>query len=208
MYVFDDLPDNQVAIYSKMHHACIDGGAGAAMAQLIYDTTPTPRDVTKPSARKSGGTKNDEREFISSLVASSLQFWSSGNSSAGSPKFEARTGQTDLGSVLVDALMDGLRQSRQFVESLPDVLSVVNEVGRKIASPTAIGHLKTMIAPPTPLNRSISSERSFAAVSLPMHRVRAIATAAGTKLNDVVLAISSGVLRQHLLDQASCRSSR
>ena len=50
MYVFDDLPDNQVAIYSKMHHACIDGGAGAAMAQLIYDTTPTPRDVTKPSA--------------------------------------------------------------------------------------------------------------------------------------------------------------
>jgi diacylglycerol O-acyltransferase / wax synthase len=202
MYVFDDLPDNQVAIYSKMHHACIDGGAGAAMAQLIYDTTPTPRDVTKPSARQSGGRKNDEQEFISSLVASSLQFWSLGNSPAGSPKFEPpRTGKTDLGSVLVDAVMDGLRQSRQFVESLPDVLNVVNEVSRKIASPRAIGDLKTMIAPPTPLNRSISSERSFAAVSLPMPRVKAIATAAGTKLNDVVLAISSGVLRQHLLGQ-------
>jgi diacylglycerol O-acyltransferase / wax synthase len=77
----------------------------------------------------------------------------------------------------------------------------VNEVSRKIASPSAIGDLKTMIAPPTPLNRSISSERSFAAVSLPMPRVKAIATAAGTKLNDVVLAISSGVLRQHLLGQ-------
>ena len=52
MYVFEDLPDNQVAIYSKMHHACIDGGAGAAMAQLLYDATPTPRETTKPAARK------------------------------------------------------------------------------------------------------------------------------------------------------------
>jgi diacylglycerol O-acyltransferase / wax synthase len=29
VYVFDCLPDDQVAIYSKMHHACIDGGAPA-----------------------------------------------------------------------------------------------------------------------------------------------------------------------------------
>ena len=50
---------------------------------------------------------------------------------------------------LVDALMDGLQQKQQFVENLPAIFGVVNEVGRKVASPTAIGDLKTMIAPPT-----------------------------------------------------------
>jgi diacylglycerol O-acyltransferase / wax synthase len=201
IYVFDGLPDQQVAIYSKMHHACVDGGAGAAMAQIIYDTTPTPREMAKPAERKPAK-KSDERDFISSLVASSLQFWNFGDASAGLPKIETpRTGKTDLGSVLVDALMDGLRQSRQFVEGLPEIIKVVNAIGSKMMSPSSIGDLRKMIAPRTPLNGSISSERSFAVASLPMPRVKAIAAKAGTKLNDVVLAVSSGVLRQHLIGQ-------
>src|ERR1700741_4625691 len=77
MYVFDALPDNQVAIYSKMHHACIDGGAGAAMAQLIYDASPSPREVDAPPPRKPSR-KDDERDFVLALVASSLEFWTSG----------------------------------------------------------------------------------------------------------------------------------
>ena len=182
-----------------MHHACIDGGAGAAMAQLLYDATATPREIAKPAARKAAE-KTDERDFISSLVASSLQFWNLGDPGSVLPRIETpRTGKTDLGSVLVDALMDGLQQSRQFVQSLPEILKVVNDVGDKIASPKGIGDLKSIMAPPTPLNRSISSERSFAAVSLSMPRVKAVAAKAGTKLNDVVLAMSSGVLREHLL---------
>jgi diacylglycerol O-acyltransferase / wax synthase len=202
IYVFDDLPDNQAAIYSKMHHACIDGGAGTALTQLIYDATPTPREMAKPAARKAAAKKTDEGDFVSSLVASWLQFWNFGDTAGGLPKIETpRTGKTDLGSVLVDAFWDSLKQSQQFVQSLPNVLKVVNEIGGKIASPSATGYLNTMIAPPTPLNGSISSERSYAAVSLSLPRVRAVAAKAGVKLNDVVLAMSSGVLRQHLLNQ-------
>jgi diacylglycerol O-acyltransferase / wax synthase len=119
IYVFEDLPDRQVAIYSKMHHACIDGGAGAAMSQLLYDATPTPAETAKPAARKAAG-KTDEPDFVSSLVASSLQLWNFGDGTGGSPKIEApRTGKTDLGSVLVDAFIDGMKQSRQFVEGIP-----------------------------------------------------------------------------------------
>src|SRR5580692_10661910 len=72
VYVFDCLPDDQVAIYSKMHHACIDGGAGAAMAQLIYDASPSPREVDAPPPRKPSR-KDDERDFVSALVASAIQ---------------------------------------------------------------------------------------------------------------------------------------
>ena len=73
VYVFDCLPDDQVAIYSKMHHACIDGGAGAAMAQLIYDASPLPREVDVPPPREMSP-KEDERDFVSAHVASSLEF--------------------------------------------------------------------------------------------------------------------------------------
>ena len=31
-YVFEGMKDNEIGLYSKMHHACIDGGAGAAQS--------------------------------------------------------------------------------------------------------------------------------------------------------------------------------
>jgi diacylglycerol O-acyltransferase / wax synthase len=202
IYVFEDLPDRQVAIYSKMHHACIDGGAGAAMAQLLYDATPEPREPDKPAARKTTAKAADERDFVSSLVASSLQFWSFGDGAGRLPKFDTpRTGKTDLGSVLVDAFLEGMQQSRQFVETLPDIWKAFGDVGGKMTAPGRLDDLKKIMAPPTPLNGSVSSERSYAAVSLSMPRVKAVAAKAGVKLNDVVLAMSSGVLREHLIGQ-------
>jgi WS/DGAT/MGAT family acyltransferase len=193
------LSDNQVAIYTKMHHACIDGGAGAAMAQLLYDASPTPRETGKPVL---GANKSDERDFISSLVASSLQFWDFGERTSLLPKIEKpRTGKTDLGSVLVDAFMDSLQQGGQIIQAAPDILYVMREIGGKLASPGGLSDLRKMIAPRTMLNRSISSERSYAAISLSMPRVKAVAAKAGAKLNDVVLAISSGVLRAYLRNQ-------
>nr|WP_186307109.1 wax ester/triacylglycerol synthase domain-containing protein [Mesorhizobium amorphae] len=54
--VIDGLDDGNVAIYSKMHHAAIDGGAGMAIAAALYDMSPLPRKVKppepKPAVRK------------------------------------------------------------------------------------------------------------------------------------------------------------
>jgi len=57
-----------------------------------------------------------------------------------------------------------------------------------------------MAAPSTPLNVTISSERSFAGVSLPLGRVKAVGAKAGGKVNDVVLALTAGMLRRFLLE--------
>ena len=43
-YVFEGMKDNEIGLYSKMHHACIDGGAGAALTNMIYDISPVPRE--------------------------------------------------------------------------------------------------------------------------------------------------------------------
>jgi diacylglycerol O-acyltransferase / wax synthase len=203
VYVFDGLPDDRIAIYSKMHHACIDGGAGAAMAQLIYDASPSPREVDAPPPRKASR-NDDERDFVSALVASSLEFWTLGEKDRLSASVEVpRTGKSDLVSVLVDSAIQGLHQRNKFLAGLPQVLKMANELGNKLIGTPSLHDLSKLIAPPTIINGSISSERSYAAVTLPMSRMKAIAAKSGTKLNDVVLAVSSGVLRGHLLEQGA-----
>src|SRR6201986_4492886 len=60
-----------------------------------------------------------------------------------------------------------------------------------------------MASPPTILNKSISSERSFAGVSVSLSRAKALAKLSGGKLNDVVLALSSGVVRPYLVKRGA-----
>ena len=52
--------------------------------------------------------------------------------------------------------------------------------------------------PQTPLNVSITGERRFAALSIPLDDAEARARAHDAKLNDVVLALCSGALRRYL----------
>ena len=73
----------------------------------------------------------------------------------------------------------------------------------KIADPKSRESIAGMMSPPTILNKQISSERSFAGVSIPLSRAKAVAKAAGGKLNDVVLAISSGVVRRYLVERGA-----
>ena len=55
--------------------------------------------------------------------------------------------------------------------------------------------------PRTPFNTPVSGSRRFVAQSWPFERVRAVGKAFDGTLNDAVLAMCSGALRRHLLDQ-------
>ena len=106
-------------------------------------------------------------------------------------------------SALVDSAIQELHQRSKFLTRLPQVLKMASELGNKLIGTQSLDDLKRLIAPPTIINGSISSERSYAAVTLPMSRMKAIAAKSGTKLNDVVLAVSSGVLRGRLLEHGA-----
>ena len=56
------------------------------------------------------------------------------------------------------------------------------------------------LGPKTPLNVSITNQRSFAARSVSLAEVKQIAKACGGTVNDVVLAASAGALRRYLDD--------
>jgi len=50
-YVIDGLVGGRLAIYTKIHHAAVDGGAGMVLTNMMYDATPTPRRIEPPPAR-------------------------------------------------------------------------------------------------------------------------------------------------------------
>jgi diacylglycerol O-acyltransferase / wax synthase len=49
-FVIDGLRSGQVALYAKVHHAGMDGQAGVAVAQAIFDLAATGREVPPPPA--------------------------------------------------------------------------------------------------------------------------------------------------------------
>src|SRR6185369_4432162 len=73
-YVFEGMKDNEIGLYSKMHHAAIDGGAGAALTSMIYDISPVPRQVEAPT----GGAKpmQEPRDIAANLLDSYQQLFS------------------------------------------------------------------------------------------------------------------------------------
>jgi diacylglycerol O-acyltransferase len=58
----------------------------------------------------------------------------------------------------------------------------------------------SLYAPRTMLNTTITGSRRFAAQDWPLERLRAIGKASGTTLNDVVLAMCSGAIRNYLIE--------
>ena len=84
----------------------------------------------------------------------------------------------------------------KFAGSIPSMLKSVSDVVGKISDPKSRESIASMVSPPTILNKAISSERSFAGTSISLSRAKAVAKASGGKLNDVVLALSSGVVRR------------
>lgn len=49
--VIEGLEDGRVALYSKVHHAAVDGGAGMVITKALYDLTPEPREVEPPQPK-------------------------------------------------------------------------------------------------------------------------------------------------------------
>src|ERR1035437_4358806 len=202
-YVFEGMKDNEIGLYSKMHHACIDGGAGAALTNMIYDVTPVPRKVEPPAARAKAG--QEPRDIAANFIDSYQQLWTQPfDASAAAKGIDLpRSGKSDLGSILFDNAMFQIESAVKFVGSVPTLLKSVSDVVGKISDPKSRDSMASMVSPSTILNKSISSERSFAGVSISLSQAKALAKRAGGKLNDVVLAISSGVVRRYLLERAA-----
>jgi diacylglycerol O-acyltransferase / wax synthase len=165
-YVIDGLESGQVAIYTKIHHAAMDGASSQLLIQALYDLTPEPREIPPPPPR---------------APASKLQ--------------------TGVEAWVRGAVTNVVRHEIRALQLVPDALKALSQV--VLPNPDTLRYDKPGAPPPlTPksiFNVSISSQRSFAARSLPLGPLKRVAKQAGVKLNDVVLAVCSGALRTYLM---------
>ena len=94
----------------------------------------------------------------------------------------------------------------KFANAVPAMLKSISDVIGKVSDPKSRDNIVSMLSPPTILNKSISSERSFAGTSISLSAAKVVAKKSGGKLNDVVLALSSGVVRRYLMDRGALPS--
>lgn len=160
--VIENVQPGVIALYSKIHHALLDGQGGVALAQVLLDI-----EAKKPN--KSSKKKSVEVEV---------------------PRLRKR-------DVTQTALRSTVNQFAKLLRALPSTLKLAGEVG----SPSALKNLRDsiLLAPRTPFNQQISKTRSFATVSVPVGSVKRVARGFGVSLNDVVMAMCSGALREVLI---------
>ena len=91
------------------------------------------------------------------------------------------------------ALRVGAEVAGELAGLVPATLRIANQVIRD-------GDVTLPRAPKTMLNGSVGGARRFAAQSWEIERIQRVAKSSATTLNDVVLAMVSGALRQYLLD--------
>jgi diacylglycerol O-acyltransferase len=122
------------------------------------------------------------------------------------PRPRPRTNQYQLGvaELAVAALSNAVTQYVKLFKSLPAVGRAVASVVYPVSETDGKRHLSLpegfSLGPKTPLNVAITNQRSFAARSLSLGEVKAMAKQSGASLNDIVLAICAGALKRYLAD--------
>ncbi len=169
-FVVEGLEGGRVALYTKVHHAGIDGQAGVALATAIMDPSPVPAPVRPPrQSRRGQGYQLGMAELASAAVSNAFQQYVK----------------------LVKTFPDMARALQSVVMPQP------GSDGKRSFRLTKDIRL---VGPKTPFNVAITNQRAYAGRSIPLAETKRIAKAVGVTLNDVVLGTCGGALRRYLAD--------
>lgn len=172
-FIIDGLANGNVGIYAKMHHAAVDGGAGMAIAAMMYDMGPKPRPV-KPAPPRP--------EIRVPTVPE-----------------RAILGINDVIQSAVRQHFRTMEAIPQVLGTLHDMIAPPK--GKGSDDGAGLPGIPDVLAPKTPFNATITAKRSFAARELSLTDAKFIGKATGTKINDVVMAICAGALRPYLQEK-------
>ncbi len=172
IYLITGLAKRRIAVYTKIHHAAIDGVSGAELLTMLLDLSPEGREVKASDPFQPR--RPPSRARVTALAASRLAW---------------RPVQT-------------VRIANELVRVLPAIGPALSPLiggllglgrGDGGVIPTAAGR-----PPATPFNRPITPHRRLAFRSVDLDAVKKVKNAFGFSVNDVVLAMSAGALRRWL----------
>ena len=176
-YVIEGLPGGQWAALLKMHHATIDGAAGALMTMMLLDAEPDAPAPAMPELPPTEAVPTPVEMMGRTMVSYAQR----------PQRFVAAQGR--MIREAFDLAKDNTEQIRA---AWTDAFSVGGA-----ADPTAPS-LPTRAAPKTPFNKAITPHRRIAYRSFPLDDVKALKNHSEVTLNDVVMALCAGALRRYL----------
>jgi WS/DGAT/MGAT family acyltransferase len=169
-FIIDGLKSGQVALYTKVHHAGIDGQAGVALGKAIFDLEATGRVVKPPRARpRSSGYQLGMAELATAALRNTAQQY-----------------------------VKLFKMAPAIARALGGLAKPDEKAAEKNAA-TAPKKFN-LFAPRTSLNVSITNQRTFAGRTISLAETKHIAKHFGVSLNDVVMATVAGALRHYLAD--------
>ncbi|RQO51576.1 wax ester/triacylglycerol synthase family O-acyltransferase [Variovorax sp. KBW07] len=169
-FIIDGLQSGQVALYTKVHHAGIDGQAGVEVGKAIFDLEATGRVVKPPRSRpRSSGYQLGMAELATAALRNTAQQY---------------VKLFKMAPAIARAI-GGLAK--------PDEKAAEKDAA---AAPKKFN----LFAPRTSLNVSITNQRTFAGRTISLAETKFIAKHFGVSLNDVVMATVAGALRHYLAD--------
>ncbi len=185
VYLISGLAGGRAAIYTKVHHAAIDGVSGNDILGAVLDTDPKGRDLGEVPPWKPDSVPGAVPLLARSMV-----------SLAGHPLRAVRM-TADMIRTMPYMLRSPARPTIPLLEPLLPT--------RRGAS--AVLAESPLRAPRTPFNHSVSPHRRWAFRTVPMADVRAVKSATGATINDVVMALTAGALRRWLQDHGALPDS-
>lgn len=183
MYLIHGVENGtKVGLLTKVHHAALDGLSGAEILVTLLDTEPSGREIPPASSAP----HSDDIPGRLALLTRSL---------TATPRHTARALRR-LPTTLPNLdLVPTLR-------SVPGV-NVLSGAARRASEllPGGDGEVPAprLLAPRTSLNRRISAHRRCAFTTISLGEVKRIKNHFGVTVNDVVVAITAGALREWLL---------
>ncbi|MBL8519906.1 MAG: wax ester/triacylglycerol synthase family O-acyltransferase [Betaproteobacteria bacterium] len=197
--VIEGLADGRVGLYSKIHHAALDGQGGVALAQAVLDTDPKGR-VIAPGEKARPALKPTTAKLLSNaLMTSVAQYGKIIGAVPGALKTVGLAGAALLSSSQAKKAGAPSEQGTG-MPAMPDIQpgdspeKAARSLLKKIPGGIALG-------PRTPLNVAISTRRGFAGVRIPLAETKALARHHEAKLNDIVMAQCAGALRRYFAKQ-------
>jgi WS/DGAT/MGAT family acyltransferase len=194
-YVIEGLADNRFAVFTKVHHATVDGASGAELLTMMLDQTPEGDEIPPPEHPWRPERVPSDIEVLNRAAANLMR--KPGRLLLLSARAARELGKATRNPILVAA-------ANQWRSSLRGPVGTVLNIGRardeERDPPPPLPNLR---APRTPFNRTITPHRNFAFQSTSLEAVKAIKNAMGATVNDVVMGACTGGLRTYLEEKGA-----
>lgn len=189
-YVVEGMPDGRFGILTKVHHATVDGASGAELLTMMLDASREGDEIPAPDAAWQPEPRPSDVEVLQRAAVSLVRKPARGVVLAAGTAREI--GRATRNPALVAA-------ANQVRGSMRGPVGRVLNIGRARSPEGEVaGPLPRGGAPRTPFNHAISPHRRFAFRSTPLATVKAVKSAIGATVNDVVMAVCAGGLRTWL----------